>query len=396
MEFTRFVKEPPMPRLVRTEDEAWAIGGGRFERAQIPDWIQTDVIDAVLDDFSVLTNWFSRQYRISLIIGLTGDYGVRPSTIAFRDNAFVCMVPIGLVLRVDYMMRLLEREHAAENIHVVDPDFYGDLPEPMRREREKRVAPFPISVIADRKGSDEAFWAGLELLDSVDAIARSSYRGVQIDLVRMGICFAALHEAAHAVRRHPLILAKSNNRELAARNAELDADYAAGRWLAFARMDELRTNVGLSDPNFFLTVAESSWRITYACSVILGLFDLDRLAIGQFSAGAYLHPSTRLMLVVNSMLNAFRKGLPIPRDDEMKIIVELSAEGASAYMARITQVWLKNDPAKQCHRPTSLYFPLGGGGEKGELIHSLFEKASKEYWAFIEQNMELLDGERLE
>jgi hypothetical protein len=317
-------------------------------------------------------------------------------------------VPIGLLIRVDYLVRLLERQYHEKSIHVVDPSFYGDLPEEMQRLWGQRPISFPFDMFVN-KFDREAFWAAFSFFDSVDDFegggGRSSYRHVQIDQVRLGMCFIGLHEAAHAMRHHVDVRAVSKNWEADHRNVEIDADFNAGRWLAFARFAELRSNFGLSHPQFFETIGESCWRITFACAAILGIFDLihydrihrsvnpepPRIAMSEFKAGAYHHPSIRLMVISNSMVNGFCSAVGVARDEEKKFLVQMSAEGARAFMSRITAVWLKYDSTGTSRRPTSLYFPFGGGGENGNWMHDMFAELCRDYWSFIEKYQTLLD-----
>jgi hypothetical protein len=397
-----------MSRIL-TEHESWAIKGGRFDPILLPAWVQTDVIQAVADDFAFLTNRFTRDYHVPVTIGLTNDHWLQPMTRQCSGGAFICAVPIGLLIRVDYLVRLLERHCQEKRIHVVDPSIYGDLPESMQHLWEQRTISFPFDMFVNSKFDREAFWAAFEFFDSLDEFegggGRSSYRHVQIDQVRLGMCFIGLHEAAHAVRHHVDVREVSKNWEADHRNVEIDADFNAGTWLAFARLAELRSNVGLTSPRFFETIGESCWRITYACAVILGLFDLihhdrihrsqnpDRplLAMSEFGTGAYHHPTIRLMTIVNSMLNGFCSAAGTLKDEEKQLLVQMSAEGASAYMSRITAVWLKNDSTGTSRRPTSLYFPLGGGGQDGNWMHDMFAELCRDYWSFIEKYQPLLD-----
>lgn len=398
-----------MPGIL-TEHDAWARQDGRYDPDRLPEWVQTDVVQAVADDYAFLSNMFLREYGVPVTIGLTNNLWLRPTMRPCSEGTFICGVPIGLLIRVDYLIRLLERQCHEERIHVLDPGFYGDLPEEMQRLREQRPISFPFDIFVKNDFDQEAFWAAFNFFDSVDQFegggGRSSYRRVQIDQVRMGMCFIGLHEAAHAVRHHLDIMAVSKNwKDADYRNAEIDADWNAGRWLALARLAELRSNVGLMNPKFFETIGESCWRITYSCAAILGLFDLihhdrihrsvhpepPRLAIGEFQGGAYHHPSIRLMVISNSMLNGFCSEVGVVRDEEKQFLVQMSADGAGAYMSRITAVWLKNDSAGTSRRPTSLYFPFGGGGQDGNWMHDMFAELCRSFRGFIEKYHPILD-----
>jgi hypothetical protein len=384
-----------VPRVL-PEAQAWALGGGRFAPQELPRWVQADAIEAVAGDCTRLGGWVSHGFSTKVAIGLTNSTSLRCAAIRCRPDEYLCLIPVGLVLRLDYLMRVLEREHGQERIHIVDPDFHGDLPESIRRERDERSPPEPILTITHESRECAEFFAKLKYIDDDDQLrGRSPNRKVQIDQIRLSVCFCALHESAHALRRHADILDGSKERAADERAAELDADARAGMWLSLYRFAELVMNVGTDDPAFFFdTLAESAWRITYSAAVVLGLFDIDRLAIGRFQDGSYHHPSARLQFVTNGMFMGFAANLP----DEIvkRQLVSMSADAASEYMARVSHLWLKNDPEHKCRRCTSLYFPFAGADAQGEhtapTLRRMFEEASSEYEEFLIRSEHILNS----
>ena len=369
--------------MYRTEAESWALFGGRLDPAALPAWADRELIDHIQQALDALGPFLSAGHRNSVRFGLGAGTGLRSHAAPLGDREFLCLLPVGLVVRVDYMIRLLERHAAADNVHVVDPDFYGDLPEEMKRERNARPLPYPLDVIGGNAIAGKDFWNALERMDHEDAaLGRSCYRGIQIDQIRQAIMFCCLHEAAHALRNHHRIVKTSADPGGARRGAELDAEARAGLWIAGLRLTELQQMVPPAER--VAALADSAWRITYAIATVLGLFDLDRLAIGDFSEDSYHHPAARLALVVDGMFRGFAStlGPEIVR----RFLVESSAIAGRAYTSRASRLWMSLCPGGKCRRLTSIYFPVG------DRLADLYARTVEEYDRFLTEYAVILES----
>ena len=336
-------------------DEALAVGGGEFKPNAMPQYVDYNLIEGIASSLSALSPVISTEYDIQLNIKLTNRLGIRSFILPVGEAEYVCMVPVGLIVRLDYLVRLLEREAGKEAVHVVDPTFYGDLPDDMQTKRLERPLPVPMNVLADPRVMGDRFWDTIKHLESDDIeMGRSSYRYLQIDQIRLAVQFCALHESCHAFRRHHKILTDISKTEHLRRGAELDADYQAAMWQTNLRVMVLSSLV--PDEYYKATIIDSSWRMTYAFCLVLGLFDNDRFPLTNFESDGYHHPTARLFLMVDAMLRAF--GRIFSPEAAVQDLIEPSGRAASEYMTRITHLWRKIDPESKCRRCTSLYYPF--------------------------------------
>jgi hypothetical protein len=369
--------------MYRTEAEVWSLVGGQIEPANLPDWADQELVEHMRRSLHALGPFISVGNRNSVRFGLSASTGLRSLAVRLAEREFLCLVPVGLIIRVDYMIRLLERHNAENDVQVIDPDFYGDLPEDMKRERQGRPLPYPIDIIGSDSIAGEAFWNEMERIDSQDAaLGRSTYRNIQIDQIRQATVFCCLHEAAHAIRDHYRVVETSADPEKAKRGAELDADARAGIWIGGLRLFELMHNTSPSER--VSALVDSAWRLTYSFAVVLGLFDLDRLAIGDFQNDTYHHPTARIALAVDGMFHGFARF--IGDEPVGQLLAEMSGIASAAYTSRAARLWMSLCPDRNCRRLTSIYFPIG------ERLGGIHAETAAQYDRFLSDYRTILDS----
>lgn len=223
---------------ILSEEQAWALGKGRVDFQVLPNWLDVELVRSIgfeLDTFSSADESSDFKLRFGLVNSL--GFVSRATRVGYDE--YICAIPVGLVIRLDYLIRLLEPHANKEKVHRIDPDFYGDLPDPLQRARDKRRPPWPVDCLADPKVPEDMFWQAIHEIDTNDRNrGQSPYRDVQVDQLRQSILFCAFHEAAHVLRNHFKIKGSSDS-ELIDRKLELDADARAGRWLATYRSKEI-------------------------------------------------------------------------------------------------------------------------------------------------------------
>src|SRR3989338_8960633 len=159
-----------MRNKIFTEQEALALGGGDLNFASLPSWTDIATIKDICVELVFLEDWLSHAYRRKCRIRVVNGLGLRSTALRVTDTDYVCLIPVGLIIRLDYLIRLLEREHGRERIHIVDPDFYGDLPEEIKQERDRLRPPPPLDAISDQAVDGERFWKVFEQMDADDGV----------------------------------------------------------------------------------------------------------------------------------------------------------------------------------------------------------------------------------
>lgn len=332
--------------------DPWALTGGHVDRNDLPGWVNTAAIDLLESELPAVGSWISLDQSNSVTLGLAGGTQFWMKCLQVSDTDFTCPVPIGLVLRLDYISRLLEREGDVPLVHIVDGDFYGDYPDFIKAKREQMPRPEPLASLISNSLLGQAFWQRLEEIDADDRnhVALLD-RQIVIERMRYAILYCAFHEAAHAIREHTLVISEAPDKELARRGAELDADKRAGIWLTYYLiMDPLNRR----EPESPELVSDVMFNMTYSIAVALGTFDVARLAVCNFESGEYHQPTARLTMAVQGMIEVLTSY--VADHNEIKRIVERSSEGASQYIARMNSFWMRS--MKTTRRPTSIYFPL--------------------------------------
>lgn len=398
--------------MIFSQDEAWKTMGGSVATADLFGWVDKKLIECISNRFLLLGPWISRGFTKSVKIGLTQSVNLRSTVFQTGEDEYLCLVPLGLVIRLDYLTRLLERESSETSFHMVDPDFYGDLPEEMRVRRALRKPPPPIDIMATESVLPEDFWRRFEEIDRQDeADGRSVCREAQIDVLRQAVTFCALHETAHALRSHHSIVHSRWKGELSARRgAELDADSVAGEWLASFNLLEAGNQLRVHSEPFRSAMLVGAWRLTYGVCLVLGLFDIDRLAIGDFLAegrynhpadGAYNHPSARLTITSRGIIRGF--GPAMGEDLSYKSIMEASRRAVTDYTSRADNLMIRLArpyPAGSFRRVNSIYVPMVHENMPGLMdfgmdqdfptLRRMFRKASEELKKFLSANDDLL------
>lgn len=378
-----------------SRQEALDISGGRLEDKALPKWVDSAPFRAAQLDFGRMTDWFKCHFfKVTVDFELTNSTGLRSSLFRVGKSEYLCLVPCGLRVRIDYLGRMLEREWDKPLMNVHDPDSYGDFPDFLNSKRDTRLLPPPIDLLTREFITDRDFWDSCRELHLADERKeKSQYRHIQIDQIRQSVLFCAFHEAAHAYRHHDDIAEIVSRNEEDSRGIELDADAHAGRWLAQYRALEL-SGVDFDNPLAVLdAVIDSSWRLTYGMCLVLGLFDIGRLAIGLFSSDIYHHPIVRLQFAVNGMFHGFADVFGPPAVYERLVVP--SGIAAIDYTDRIKKLWRRLDPFGEFRKPTSISLtllprialqePLQGPikGLASQTLGELFRTASTTYLQFL-------------
>jgi hypothetical protein len=209
---------------------------------------------------------------------------------------YLALIPIGLIVRLDSLAQLLDREQGAPRVHIADPDFYESLLGEIRIKRANRLHTGPLSVITDLTPAQNEFWKAFAKLNATEqALQNPVNRPDQQRWLSCAVLFCAFHEAVHVLRRHHAIVSLNNTRETK-RGAEMDADVRAARWLALWNVRDLNV---LPASEQLYSVYEGAWDSTYAMCLCLGLFDLDRVSISSFVDDVYNHPAVRCSMCVS-------------------------------------------------------------------------------------------------
>lgn len=383
-----------MRNTIRERSEVWRDGGGEFDTRDCPEWFDRAWLESLLRDLEGFGPWLSQGFDNQLSLGVTRSPNIRSTASRVGVQEYLALIPIGLIVRLDALVRLLDREQGAPRAHVINADFYEGLPGEIEMRRADRPRAGPLAVIADLTLSPAAFWEALARLDAEDRTAQNpGIRADQRHWLSCAVLFCAFHEAVHVLRRHHSIVSLSDTRETR-RGAEMDADVRAARWLALSNQGKLGP---LTEAERLNSVAEFAWDAAYAMCLCLGMFDLDRVSISSFLDDVYNHPSVRCSMCVNGLLHAY--GQLYSPAFVRSSLVRVADDAVAEYMGRMNQLWLRQNGATG--RPTSLYFPSippkGANipfgkflDDAAEPIRKLFEDPPDDYRAFCLAHQDLL------
>jgi len=326
--------------------------GLRLDRNSLPAWVDSRLLDRLTQHLRSLHEWLPASHSINVCI--TSPTGIRMTFLPFSEQSSGCPVPIGLVMRLDLLTRVLERENGVIAGHIIDTDYYEGLPDDIPSELKKKNAkrlPEPFATLGGSALSHDEFWTRFAQLDGEYSRLEGAAREIQDGYIRYAIAFCVLHEASHLLRRHPLVIEKAPDPLDARRGAEVDADFRAGAMLATHALNELFSKGEEVRVRHICATLEN---LTYAVCLILGLFDLGHAAFCDFLHGEYRHPSARLGLVTKAMSMHLEQRFAKDRDIAIAA-VKASAGGASDYLSRMDSAWAKSGPGTK--RPTSIYIP---------------------------------------
>jgi hypothetical protein len=326
--------------------------GLRIDRSGMPPWVDSCLLDRLTQHLRALGQWLPASHSIEIC--MTSATGTRMTFLPFSDQSSGCPIPIGLVMRLDLLIRLLESEKGVVAGHIIDTDYYEGLPDDIPDELKKKQArqlPEPFASLGGSSLSGDEFWKRFAELDAEYPQPQDAAREIQDRYLRFAIAFCVLHEASHLLRRHLLVIEKAPDPADARRGAEVDADFRAGALLAMYALNELFSK---GDEVRVKHICETLENITYAVCLVLGLFDLEHAAFCDFLRDRYRHPTARLGLVAKAMSMHLEQRFAKDRDIAIAA-VKASAYGASDYVSRMDSAWAKSGPGTK--RPTSIYLP---------------------------------------
>jgi hypothetical protein len=326
--------------------------GLRLDRSSLPSWVDSGLLDRLTHHLRSLSEWLPASHRIDICI--TSPTGMRMTFLPFSDQSFGCPIPIGLVVRLDLLIRVLESEKGVIAGHIIDTDYYDGLPDDIPNELKKkrvRKLPEPFASLGGSALSRDEFWTRFAELDATYPRPEDTALEIQDAHLRHAIAFCVLHETSHLLRRHTLVIEQAPDPLDARRGAEVDADFRAGVMLATHALNELfstgeEVRVG--------HVCRTLENITYAVCLILGLFDLEHANFCDFLQGEYRHPNARLGLATKAMSMHLERRFATEKDIAIAA-VKASADGARDYVSRMNSAWAKSGAGTK--RPTSIYLP---------------------------------------
>lgn len=325
-------------------------GWWRLDRKSLPAWVDSSLLDGLSGYLRSLSESLPRLQKIDVC--MANSTAMRMTYLPLSNSSFACPVPIGLVMRLDFLVRVLESEKGVIAGHIIDDDYYAglldDIPEDFEKARVRRL-PEPFASFGSSTLLGDQFWKRFTELNAEYPQPQGSVREIQNAYVWFAVAFCVLHEASHLLRRHKLIIEKAPNPEDATRGAEVDADFSAGVILATHAVNQVFST--LKEPRL-KDLNEAFERITYAVCVVLGLFDLEQAAFSRFLHDCYGHPTARLNLVAKAMCMHLEHRFAKDRDIGIAAAIA-SADGASDYVSRMNSVWSKSGPGTK--RPTSIY-----------------------------------------
>jgi hypothetical protein len=336
-------------------EEAWARLGGIVDSSTLPESVNPPLLSDLRLRLDRISAWIANSCQIKFDV--TTLTGLRVTAIPDVAGSHICGIPIGLILRLEILYRVLSLEDGSERTQFVDGDYYGDAPEFIKKKRNEFPYPEPFASLANYKLTRAAFWkrygelvieygpsnSAAQFLTSELAISQ------RITLVELAATFLALHESAHIARKHRLVLERSGNDPEILRGAEVDADMYAGYLVASATLNEVYSRGG--DVTVKM-LCDGAFSVTFAVTALLGLFDLDKLAVNEYTLDDYRHPTARLSIVAKGMTSGFSQ----PFDPQIaKAIIGASAAGASEYLGAISSFRLRCPP--KTRNPTSIYVP---------------------------------------
>lgn len=335
-------------------EDPWARIGLLADRDSLPPSFDPLLYDGVVHYLSSLDQFLPKSKQ-KIEFGITRSTGFRVSTLATGPETFISAIPIGLLGRLELLFRVLRREGNPARIQMVDPDYYGDAPDFIKAKHKALKRPEPFHSLGDPDLRGEKLWARLQELRAEFA---PDMKGPENNEVERAECyenvmsaalFLALHEASHILREHSLVIPRFANAAEGRRGAEVDADYFGARNLA---LWGVKDEVGRGQPVRVRDLRIRANTSTYAVCGVLGLFDLDMLAVCDYESDDYRHPSARMSILGRGMCAGCEACL---QGNVLIDVVTASGDGAQTYLARANSFWRKYPGTR---RPTTIYVPL--------------------------------------
>src|SRR5579862_6443529 len=144
-------------------EDPWARIGLRANRDSLPPALDPLLFDVVVHYLSSLDRFLPKSKQ-QIEFGITGSTGFRVSCQATGPETFIAGIPIGLLARLELAFRVLGREGDPERIQIVDPDYYGDLPDFIKAKRKALKRPEPFHSLGDPDLRGDKLWARLQEL----------------------------------------------------------------------------------------------------------------------------------------------------------------------------------------------------------------------------------------
>lgn len=333
--------------------DPWGICEGRLSIQSLPGWVDHSLLQYINVELEKIGPWLSTQRSRRVTFGISNSTAAHCTCYQTSERDYLCPVPVGLLIRLDYICRVLALYRLEPHIHAIDGYFYGFIVPNMDSARAALPLPWPIAEIVDTSTREADFWKRLEEIDSNLPIDQDTKVRSQIfDYVKYAVLFFCMHEAAHIFRLHNEIIPLAPTEDEGRKWAEVDADVTAGRYLnLYSQELDLKWGEGHTTGR---DISEKCFNYSYGISLILGSFDIESYPYANFSKSEYLQPTARLMITLSEALHGW---VVTAGPDVAKVCCyEPSAEGCCAYLSQMDSYWIKSGPSK-FHRPTALYFP---------------------------------------
>ncbi|WMY11058.1 hypothetical protein [Paraburkholderia phenoliruptrix] len=352
--------------------DPWRWCDGELDLQSLPAWVDRSIIETIQQELAVLGPWLSLGRIRSVTFALSNSTATHFTCYRTESSRWLCPVPVGLIVRLDYLCRLLETYGSHQSIHMVDGFFHGFEDPEIAEKHAARPLPVIIRNIVDKDLRGKDFWTKMITVDSqFPTVDDKEVRAKLVDRVKYALLYFCMHEAAHVFRMHDELIPLASTTAQGRRGAEVDADVTAGRYLSLycQELDLDWRRRPFTDDD----ISEKCWTYSYGVCLVLGSFDIERYPLANFSSDDYLHPTARLMITLSESLYGW--SAIIGRDVAKDCCYEPSARGSNAYIHRMDAYWI-DCGVSQFHRPTALYFPFIPWAPE-ELALSPFKEAAQ-------------------
>jgi hypothetical protein len=280
-------------------DELILVTGGSVHSSRLPSCVSRE-------QYRILKSWL--QYLQQFVDGVskgakgpkvTLHFSLSPSLVCrtrtLDDGSVAVLLPLGLPVRVRTFARLLLRYFGQQSGIRLAASLLDDYP-----ESHWRIAPSLVPLFGELADESE-HWRLLAILDSHIEL-KPELETVVNELVWVASCYLTWHEVAHAIRGHFSIVARARSDSRTVRSIneadmrkalEIDADASATMLMLFTTFEKMRADDVENE------VDKAFFWIGYAATLVFGLYDTRRKALGLYSQAFYPHPIVRHGLFVD-------------------------------------------------------------------------------------------------
>jgi hypothetical protein len=280
-------------------DEIIIESGGSVIQTSCPAVIPQALLSMVNVWIPTIQEFFNKiQIDDEVVIALVNSPGFCCRVRCLKQNKYVILVPLGMIARIRVLSRLLMRYWKKESRTQIINSPLDNI------SWHKEGIPKLLKPIFLDDTDFDSYWDEIYELDKTIDIDQQ-FDGRVNELVFLSLVYLTSHEFTHILHGHFDLLDRLQrenfeiSKEEIQRGLELDADDGATAVSMefLLSMEELVLIWRQEEPNYL-----NIFWLSYAVTMLLGVFDAHNKYLGSYDKGSYNHPLIRRELFSISML----------------------------------------------------------------------------------------------